>query len=525
MQPSRSMFLLAATLVAFWPERSAGQCAPVKTFSFEGDHSRFGGSLALDGDDMLVGAPQAGSVWFFTHVAGIWVPTAPAAKQDPTTGYGSVLALSGELAAIGAPFRDTSVSRAGAVEIWSASTGVWTHVHTVESPSPVVDGNFGYSVDIDGLRIVIGEPGHDNRRGRAWVFDLDSTGKTTLVTTLMPTASVTSGSEYGYSVAISAANIVVGAPFADQAGFTDNGAAVFFRLIGGVWTQKNKFSYTDYNSHVGAAVACSGSRSVIGVPYLGAPPNSKGGHAWIVEWNGNSYAIVENILNQVGGYKYGSAVAIDGPRVVVGMPDFDEDLSGPDTNHGGFQLFIKQGAEWVPSGHAYTLPSENLGAAVAVSGPRVVAGVPGDDESGPDRGAFYTYEAAGTAFHVEKTSVDTTIPNFIFGPPELDVDGSLCPDEPTRVEISNVPPLSLGWIVVGFSAIHQPIPQIGGLLGPKPQLLYSIISGPGGGFQLSFPWANGLLPEFSIYVQAFFQDGSTPQGVSASRTLWLRTPF
>lgn len=517
------------TLAWTHPGSLSAQCDPEKTFSFNGSGSRFGAALALQDDDLIVGAPGVDVVWFFRAFAGtsIWVPTAPQEIGVPGSGFGSALAVSGARAAIGVPFiTSNGIQGAGEVEIWRLDpiSGTWSRAAVITGPVPSASANFGYSVDIDGDLLIVGEPGHGNRRGQAHIFTLDNGDQASLTATLTPTASIQGTAEFGYDVAISQQNAVVGVPFADQEGFIDNGTAMLYRPEASGWTFKSKFSFTDFNSNVGAAVDVWNDRIVIGLPYLNAPPPAgKGGGALLVEWNGSGYMLVKTQIWPKGAYRYGAAVAVDGQRAIIGMPGFDEDLTAPPTDHGGFQVMLKQGNGFVSSGPAFTRPSVQLGAAVALSGTRAVVGTPRDNEIAPDSGGYYTYDATLTAFHADDTAAVTSIANATFGAPQIDCDGSLCNDEPVVFEAFDALALSQGFLVVGF--VEANTPALGGLIGPLPQLILPVVTNPSGRFTLTFHWANQLPPGFPIWVQLFMTDAATPLGFSASETLLLRNPF
>jgi hypothetical protein len=76
---------------------------------------RFGSAVAIDGDVLVIGSPtdddtgtNSGSAYFFGRVAGAWTQDFKLAKPNGTGGeiYGEVVALSGDLALLGAPNED-----------------------------------------------------------------------------------------------------------------------------------------------------------------------------------------------------------------------------------------------------------------------------------------------------------------------------------------------------------------------------------------------------------------------------------
>ena len=92
---------------------------------------------------------------------------------------------------------------------------------------------FGYSVSVDGNRIIVSAPYEDDAggtsSGKAYIFDV-TTGSL-LHTLNNPNAYSTSADDrFGYSVAISGNRVVVGAFGEDDAGGTDSGKAYVYQI-------------------------------------------------------------------------------------------------------------------------------------------------------------------------------------------------------------------------------------------------------------------------------------------------------
>ncbi len=124
--------------------------------------------------------------------------------------------------AIGSPFVAVDGhDGAGQVSVFTPDgSGYLRTVH--DSPAPVVDGRFGFSVALDGGRLVVGEPGDDPAiAGAVHVFD-DATAPA--VTTIHPTPS-TPGDGFGDSVDLDGDRIVVGA----NSGYAERAVYVFER--------------------------------------------------------------------------------------------------------------------------------------------------------------------------------------------------------------------------------------------------------------------------------------------------------
>ena len=91
-------------------------------------------------------------------------------------------------------------------------------VLTLNNPTPLDDDQFGISVGISGTTVVVGTSGDDDSgavdAGSAYVYDLTSATPTTPSATLN-NPSPAQSDLFGSAVAISGAEIAVGAPFDD----------------------------------------------------------------------------------------------------------------------------------------------------------------------------------------------------------------------------------------------------------------------------------------------------------------------
>jgi hypothetical protein len=103
----------------------------------------------------------------------------------------------------------------------------------IQSPVPVQYGYFGYSVDLEGNRLVVGAYEEDaeaaNDTGAAYLFEISQDGKPTLVERFTHPAGKASD-QFGVSVGVSGRNIVVGADNFDLPNERWNaGQAIFYR--------------------------------------------------------------------------------------------------------------------------------------------------------------------------------------------------------------------------------------------------------------------------------------------------------
>ena len=150
----------------------------------------FGGSVAVDGDTILIGAngdddggSKSGSAYLFVDTGSSWVQQAKLTASDAKAldNFGYAVDLAGNTAIIGAShFSDDA---ADAFYLFTRSGGTWTEQGKITDPDGKVGSKFGMSVAIDSTATVLlaGAFGADAGTGRAeknagaaYLFELES---------------------------------------------------------------------------------------------------------------------------------------------------------------------------------------------------------------------------------------------------------------------------------------------------------------------------------------------------------------
>jgi hypothetical protein len=236
----------------------------------------FGKSVAIDGDTIVVGAN--GKAYVFVNSAGVWQnQTETAELTDGATGdyFGLSVAVENNTIVVGA----TGVSingnaSQGAAYVFVEPAGGWLTTAAFNAQLTSSDGTswdlFGFSVGISGATIVAGAPFHLDQTGpgETYVFTRPKNGWTTATETAILTRSPQGPyDEFGLSVAISDGTVVVGA---QQAVGQNNGQGVvdvFVEPSGG-WVSSTEtaelVSPVVYVDYFGGSVGVFGSEVVVG---------------------------------------------------------------------------------------------------------------------------------------------------------------------------------------------------------------------------------------------------------------------
>ena len=359
-----------AAHVFVWESGAWSQIANL-TASDGGEDGHFGNSVAIDGDTIVVGASwhdnygsQSGMVYVFTKPAsGGWATANETAKLAPSDGdtydrFGDSVAVEGDTVVVGAPWGDDIYgSGPGSVYLFTKpATGWATATETAKLTASDGTTYFGGSVALDGDTIVVGE------RGGTYLFIKPPTGWADATETARLTASDrTSGDDFGYSVAVDGDIIVIGARYDDDNGFHSGSVYLFTKPASG-WvtdTQTAKLTPSDgaASERFGYSVAVDGDTVVVGAPW----DDDNG------LYSGSAYLFTKP---SSGGW----ATATETVKLTP------SDGTGADVSYGS-------GGAWFQS------YGDRFGNSVAVDGDTVVVGAIGDHDNGPYTGSAYVYEA------------------------------------------------------------------------------------------------------------------------------------
>lgn len=236
---------------------------------------RFGVSVAIDGDTILVGAhgeddggSSTGAVYVFSRSGADWVETQRLKASDAAAGdsFGRVVAIDGDVLIAGAQNDDDGATNAGAAYVFVREGGTWTEQAKLTASDPGEAVYFGSAVDVEGGLAVVGaylsaSPALDS--GAAYVFARNGSSWD-------QQAKIVAGDgeaedRFGRSVAVAGGRVLVGSYFDDDKG-TNSGSVYVFEEQGSSWVERQKLTADDAaaNDYFGFAVAASGTTAVIG---------------------------------------------------------------------------------------------------------------------------------------------------------------------------------------------------------------------------------------------------------------------
>ncbi len=457
--------------------------------------SGFGQAVAIDGNRIIVGAPGAASLYVFLRTGRLWNSESPQIKLSADdasvdSGFGQAVAIDGDVIVVGAP--DSGTGSVFGYVFADSSSQISDKQFKFESPGGAAGDSFGHAIDISDDVIVVGAPGSDAPAGVAegdstavpakpdaglvYAFRRPQNGwaSTSSADVLTP-SEPDSNSAFGYAVAVSGNAMAAGMPFdmvgrrVDDIGPTSGSVRVYtwpglrwvdtptalklrppaltverisrlvlsadgstaalataqqnesgeraqgvhiFTRRGAVWnaTEPVWIPFPDADQYAGHILAISENGDTIAVGGIGIVPGygseidestlalgavyvyTRPSAGWAPTVSGIKIPSPEGQF----GDRFGESLAISGGTIVVGAPNDDHDEW---VSSGAAYVFARPSGGWAASVQAQKLTApagehwSQFGYAVSISGNTIVVGAPSEDNlNGYDAGAAYVFE-------------------------------------------------------------------------------------------------------------------------------------
>ena len=410
-----------------------------------GDGDNFGGSVAISGTDVIVGAQyEDGSSNNISNCGAAYIfsrtdypnPTPLSFVNNTLTIANGIVENDTDIVS----FVLTTGTSLFLLNVTSfTGTGTVTYTLAVSGGANVATGTFS-SVDVNLLTGVVLSPTVNT----TYILTLTANAEITYTiigyldygtpasniwaapTETILRASNLGGSDFfGDKVAISGNYAIVGAYGEDGSSNQVDacGAAYIFELNNRVWSEKQilRASNLEASDHFGTSVAISGNYAIVGAWQEDGTSNgtANSGAAYIFERDGSGNWTEKTILrasNLDGGDQFGSSVAISGNYAIVGAYREDGTSISATTNDcGAAYIFERDGSgNWAEK---QILRASNLGAldgfnanddfgvSVAISGNYAIVGANSEDGSSNQSqscGAAYIFERDGSGNWAEK---------------------------------------------------------------------------------------------------------------------------
>jgi hypothetical protein len=391
------LFVAAIVTLLAGTAQGVAQCQRAKLTADDGaPDDWFGYSVAVSADVAVVGAMYRdmsghnyGAGYVFHRSGPAWSLVAMLYPQGYGGLVGRSVAIDGDLIVLGGEAWSTAV--------YERVEGIWTYVAEIRPDEYDLPTLFGIAVAISGDTIMVGDPEYDGsaaNSGAVYVFERDPNGDWPQVAILEPEDGV-GNAEFGYSVAIDAERAVIGAWRDAQLGHNAGAAYVFESDPHGVWLQTAKLLAHDGDSYdfFATSVAVSGNTVLAGASDADGSEEHTGA-AYVFEQDpGGDWTCRTKLVasDGVAWDSFGRSVSLAGDIAVIGAPTNDEVA-----HYAGAVYVFACGADGIWSEVSKLTAGDGaqddvFGYHLAVDGNTAVVGAYRDDDNGEDSGSAYIF--------------------------------------------------------------------------------------------------------------------------------------
>ncbi|RFC47249.1 MAG: FG-GAP repeat-containing protein/FG-GAP repeat-containing protein [Verrucomicrobia bacterium] len=329
------------------------------------------GSLALTEKWAVVASNQAsdrgpsseGALQVFDARTGAWVRRIYPPLPNGNYQFGYAVAVSGDLALVGAPIVNSSFGAAYLVDLQIGRV-----LRTLTGPGIGSPVGFAYSVAIGGDTLAVGAPLEATGDGAIYLFRRSSGA---FLAKFSPPVAGTAEA-YGQSLAIDGTILAVGASKANA----NRGAVYFYDTVSGLLIERYQPLASAAGDRVGETLAMHRGYTVLGT----APGGSAGAFLYNPVTGFGAALTPPGVPTNT----YGDSVAVHGSLIAVGEPRFG--LAG-----GAVHLFRTETGVHLETVRPPLNPESpvEFGTAVALHQNNLLASAPADDIQAPDSGAAF----------------------------------------------------------------------------------------------------------------------------------------
>jgi hypothetical protein len=336
-----------------------------------GDEDNFAASVAISGNYSVLGVPfddnggltNCGSVVIMKRnvTNGIWEFHSKLFHSNPAAHnrFGYSVSISGDFIVVGSPYADIAgITDIGIASIYkrNTTTDVWEFMTNINNSNPETENYFGWSVSISGDYVIVGAPKDTenglNFTGSASIFKYNNGTNAWQFQTKLINHMAAANDWFGVSVSISDDYIIAGATLDEQGSLIDSGSASIFKrnTTTNAWEFQTKLTDASFPSNYdkfGNSVSISGDYVVVGTELDDYGTCIECGSATIFKRNPSNgiWTFQKYITNvEFEAYsRFGSSVVISGDYVMIGAPLSNVD--GFDIA-GSVSIFKRYGTQW-----------------------------------------------------------------------------------------------------------------------------------------------------------------------------------
>ncbi len=267
----------------------------------------------------IAGAWAKGRVYVFKRIGKIWsqVVGLQASNGQAFDLFGSAVAIDGQMIVAGAPNTDhTSKADAGSAYVFRFENNNWIEKKVISPTDATNNGLFGSAVDISGLTVAIGAYNTTSSFvdyvGAVYTYNnTDLTGTNWVFGQKLGPDVKQAGMQFGYSLDIEGDRLLVGAPYFDGSNAPGAGSAIGFKRTNGQWSSNLNLNSFTAGEQTGKAVAIDGDYSFFSYPGY----NNNSGRVMIHNMNPTTKYVYDE--NKDANRYFGSVMAAHNGQYII----------------------------------------------------------------------------------------------------------------------------------------------------------------------------------------------------------------
>lgn len=322
------------------------------------------------------------------------------AEAQERHSFGSAIALNGDIAAVGAPGADGPTEDAGAVYLYKRGADGWQELDTLSLENVGVGASLGNSVDLEEGWLAAGASGLQSGRGAVYLYR-EAGGVWQEQARLLPPATDGNGfASFGSALDLDAGTLAAGGPGHDGES-KDAGLVMVYRLTdAGSWSEGTPLlpDAPVAGERFGSDVALDGERLLVGAAGV-----DDAEAAYLFEYRSGAWQQVARLTEELGesGGGYGAAVALQGDTALVGARRAPGD-SGE--SEGAVFVYTLRDGTWSRQDVLYShapARGDQFGAALALDDRIALVAAPRDDAVADDAGAVFVFARADGSWQLK----------------------------------------------------------------------------------------------------------------------------
>lgn len=394
-------------------------------------NGKFGSVIAMEGELAAVGSLTFDAdVQVFRRVGGQWVfeQALKSSAGDPYESFGSSIAIAGGRLFVGARFADNLFPDSGAVYVFEHDGTAWSEVQKVVPNDPAIETSFGVTIAATETSLIVGAPYTTTTEyNEGAVYTYRNIGGTWTFEANLTTPDPSYDGGFGTAVDLVKLSTIVGEELVVIGAPGENGAYLgrvyVYRRFGGVWILDGVLEGSDsaISDQMGSVLAASGD-VVVASSLVHSTQVPTAGAVYVFRRSDNGWAQEQKLTlaDPHSGDTFGRGLALEGAHLVVGAPHAPA-TAGP----GQVAHFHHDGATWIEAhrwiadpilGGTTVLDSTWLGYSVALSGDQVMTGAARAFTSVTASGLVYAFDLSAHALEVTPSVATTGEPvTFTWG--------------------------------------------------------------------------------------------------------------